>query len=330
MLLRGLDERGLTFFTNRTSRKGDELRANPRAAVVAPLVGARAAGADRGRRRGDRRTTSRRRTGQTRPRGSQIAAWASPQSQPLSGRDELDARVAEAEERFAGGDVPLPPFWGGYRLVPDERRVLDAPRQPAPRPRPLRPRARRLAPRATRAVVDVLRRRERAVRVHALGVPEHVALRAGEPRRVDLRAHLARCRTGRVKLKSCTHGTTSTSPPAQRELEAPERAGDRRSGRRARILRARARPGRTATGRSSRTPCRGTAPSAAGSGRSRGHAPRRARRPRPRRGRRSGSSRPRRVAQERRDRLALRERAAVPVDGARRRRRRTGSARSRT
>jgi len=55
---------------------------------------------------------------QSRPRSSQLAAWASPQSQRLSGRDELDIRVAEAEERFAGVDVPLPPFWGGYRLVP--------------------------------------------------------------------------------------------------------------------------------------------------------------------------------------------------------------------
>ncbi len=54
----------------------------------------------------------------TRPRGSQVAAWSSPQSRLLSGRDELEARVDETEERFAGGDVPLPPFWGGYRLLP--------------------------------------------------------------------------------------------------------------------------------------------------------------------------------------------------------------------
>ena len=55
----------------------------------------------------------------TRPRGSRLAAWASPQSQPLESRSELDALVASVEERFTGVEVPLPPFWGGYRLVPE-------------------------------------------------------------------------------------------------------------------------------------------------------------------------------------------------------------------
>jgi pyridoxamine 5'-phosphate oxidase len=55
---------------------------------------------------------------ETRPRGSQLAAWASRQSQPLGARDELEARVDEAEDRFAGVDVPLPSFWGGYRILP--------------------------------------------------------------------------------------------------------------------------------------------------------------------------------------------------------------------
>jgi pyridoxamine 5'-phosphate oxidase len=118
VLLRGLDERGLTFFTNRASRKGDELRSNPRAAVaihwwelgrqvrvegvVEEISGEESAA-----------------YWSTRPRASQIAAWASPQSTPLADRAELDARVSDATERFAGRDVPLPHFWGGYRLVPE-------------------------------------------------------------------------------------------------------------------------------------------------------------------------------------------------------------------
>ena len=118
VLLRGLDDRGLTFFTNRTSRKADELRANPRAAaaihwwelgrqvrvegVVEDLSSAESAA-----------------YWETRPRGSQIAAWASPQSQQLADRAALDALVAEVHSLFAGQEVPLPPFWGGYRLVPE-------------------------------------------------------------------------------------------------------------------------------------------------------------------------------------------------------------------
>ena len=118
VLLRGLDERGLTFFTNRTSRKGDELRANPRAAVALHWweLGRQA------RVEGDVEEISPAESTAywiTRPRRSQIAAWASPQSRPLTDRAALDALVEKAEQRFADEDVPLPPFWGGYRLVPD-------------------------------------------------------------------------------------------------------------------------------------------------------------------------------------------------------------------
>ena len=118
VLLRELDEHGLTFFTNRTSRKGEELRRNPRAAVAIHWW-------ELGRQvrvEGDVDEMSAEESTEywkTRPRGSQIAAWASPQSQPLGGRSELDARVADIEERFGGVEVPLPPFWGGYRLVPE-------------------------------------------------------------------------------------------------------------------------------------------------------------------------------------------------------------------
>jgi pyridoxamine 5'-phosphate oxidase len=118
VLLRGIDARGLTFFTNRTSRKGDELRRNPRAAVAIHWW-------ELGRQirvEGAVDEVSQAESAaywETRPRGSQIAAWASPQSRPLVDRDELEARVADAEERFGAAAVPLPPFWGGYRLRPE-------------------------------------------------------------------------------------------------------------------------------------------------------------------------------------------------------------------
>jgi pyridoxamine 5'-phosphate oxidase len=116
VLLHEVDDRGVTFFTNRTSRKGDELDANPYAAAVLHWW-------DLGRQvriEGPvERTTDAESLEywRTRPRGSRLAAWASRQSRPLSGRDELEARVGEMELRF-DDDVPLPPFWGGYRLLP--------------------------------------------------------------------------------------------------------------------------------------------------------------------------------------------------------------------
>jgi pyridoxamine 5'-phosphate oxidase len=118
VLLRDLDGLGLTFFTNRTSRKGDELRANPRAAIVLHWW-------ELGRQvrvEGSVEEISLEESAAywaTRPRGSQIAAWASPQSRPLTDRAALDARVTETEEHFDGQGVPLPPFWGGYRLIPE-------------------------------------------------------------------------------------------------------------------------------------------------------------------------------------------------------------------
>ena len=118
VLLRGIDDRGLAFFTNRASRKADELRQNPRAAIVLHWW-------ELGRQvrvEGAVVVVDHEESAAywcTRPRASQIAGWASPQSKPLDGRSDLDARVAAAESRFAGGEVPLPPFWGGYRLVPE-------------------------------------------------------------------------------------------------------------------------------------------------------------------------------------------------------------------
>ena len=117
VLLRGMDERGLAFFTNRTSLKGRQLEANPRAAVVFHWF-------ELGRQvRVEGTVAEVSETDSTaywnsRPRASRIAGWASPQSQPLADRSDLDERVSEVEQRFAGTDVPLPSFWGGYRLMP--------------------------------------------------------------------------------------------------------------------------------------------------------------------------------------------------------------------
>ena len=118
VLLRGLDEHGLTFFTNRTSRKGEDLHRNPRAAVAIHWweLGRQVRVEGAVVELSAQESTV---YWKTRPRGSQLAAWASPQSQPLESRSELDALVAGVEERFAGVEVPLPPFWGGYRLVPE-------------------------------------------------------------------------------------------------------------------------------------------------------------------------------------------------------------------
>ena len=118
VLLRGISGGGLVFFTNRHSRKGRELAANPRCAAVLRwddvhrhvcLTGAAEATTDE---ESDAYFASR-------PRASRIGAWASPQSEVLADRTELEARVAEAEARFPDDDVPRPPHWGGYRIVPD-------------------------------------------------------------------------------------------------------------------------------------------------------------------------------------------------------------------
>ena len=117
VLFRGPDEHGITFFTNRTSRKGDELASNPYAAAVIHWweLGRQVRIEGSVQRTSDAESRA---YWETRPRGSQLAAWSSMQSRQLRGRDELEARVRESTQRFVDGDVPLPPFWGGYRIVP--------------------------------------------------------------------------------------------------------------------------------------------------------------------------------------------------------------------
>jgi pyridoxamine 5'-phosphate oxidase len=118
VLLRGVDARGLTFFTNHSSRKADELETNPWAAATLHWW---ALGRQVRVEGGVERTTDAESEAywSTRPRGSQLAAWASRQSRTLRDTEELAERVADADARFAGADVPLPPFWGGYRILPD-------------------------------------------------------------------------------------------------------------------------------------------------------------------------------------------------------------------
>jgi pyridoxamine 5'-phosphate oxidase len=118
VLLKGVDERGFVVFTNHESRKARELDANPRAALVFlwPSLGRQV------RVEGTVERTGRdevERYFATRPRGSQLGAWASPQSSVIPDRETLDAFVAAAEERFGDADIPAPPFWGGYRVRPD-------------------------------------------------------------------------------------------------------------------------------------------------------------------------------------------------------------------
>jgi pyridoxamine 5'-phosphate oxidase len=120
VLLKAVDERGFVFFTNFNSRKGRQLAANPQAALlfhwkflmegvqvkiegtVEPVSAAEA----------DDYFS-------VRPRGSQVGAWASLQSEPLASRELFEQRVAEVEKRYEGMDVPRPPHWSGFRIVPE-------------------------------------------------------------------------------------------------------------------------------------------------------------------------------------------------------------------
>jgi pyridoxamine 5'-phosphate oxidase len=117
VLLKGFDERGFAFYTNRESRKARELRSNPRAALVFnwQLLHRQVRVEGDVERVSDEESQA---YWATRPRPSQIAAWASPQSTVVAGRDELDRLYAETAARLGDRELPLPPFWGGYRLVP--------------------------------------------------------------------------------------------------------------------------------------------------------------------------------------------------------------------
>lgn len=119
VLLRGFDEQGCTVFTSYDSRKGADLAANPYGSILCSWVPVLRQVHLRGPVVEVPRAESEAYFA-TRPRGSQLAAWASHQSSVIEDRAELEERFAEAEQRFAGVEVPCPPYWGGYRLVPEE------------------------------------------------------------------------------------------------------------------------------------------------------------------------------------------------------------------
>ncbi len=118
VLVKDATERGFSFYTNLESRKARELAENPWATLVFHWAvlqrQVRIEGLVERLPEAEAETYWR-----TRPRGSQLGAWVSTQSAPLDERANLLARVEEARRRFGGGEVPLPPFWGGYRLVPE-------------------------------------------------------------------------------------------------------------------------------------------------------------------------------------------------------------------
>ena len=119
VLLKGCDERGLVFHTNYESRKARDLAENPRAAALLywTEIGRQARIEGRVARVAEAESEAYFRT---RPVGAQLGAWASwRQSEVIAGRDVLEERVDAYRAEYAGGEVPLPPFWGGYRLAPD-------------------------------------------------------------------------------------------------------------------------------------------------------------------------------------------------------------------
>jgi pyridoxamine 5'-phosphate oxidase len=116
VLLKGIDDRGLVFFTSYASNKGQQLEANPRASACLFWVllerQVRVTGSVAKVTRAETEAYFR-----SRPRESQLGAWASHQSAVLTGREELEARLAEVRARYGEGEIPCPPHWGGYRLV---------------------------------------------------------------------------------------------------------------------------------------------------------------------------------------------------------------------
>jgi pyridoxamine 5'-phosphate oxidase len=117
VLLKSHDAGGFVFYTNRTSRKGSDLAAVARACLTFPWYALQRQVIIEGRVE-PLSTSESEPYFRSRPRGSQLGAWASRQSTVIGSRDELEKRYAELEQRWAGQPVPMPEFWGGYLVVP--------------------------------------------------------------------------------------------------------------------------------------------------------------------------------------------------------------------
>lgn len=118
VLLKAVSERGFVFFTNYGSEKGRQLERNPKGALNLFWVQLER----QIRIEGEVEKTSREESEEyfhSRPAGSQLGAWASSQSEVIADREALDASLSEVTDRFAGGEIPLPPRWGGYRVKPE-------------------------------------------------------------------------------------------------------------------------------------------------------------------------------------------------------------------
>lgn len=117
VLLKYFDHQGFVFYTNYGSRKAAELEENPKAALLFPWIGLNRQVIVQGEVTRVSQTESLRYFA-SRPRGSQLGAWVSEQSRVISSRGLLEQKVAEIKRKFGDGEVPLPSFWGGYRVVP--------------------------------------------------------------------------------------------------------------------------------------------------------------------------------------------------------------------
>jgi pyridoxamine 5'-phosphate oxidase len=117
VLLKDLDSQGLVFYTNFASRKGQQIAGNPRVSLLFPWLHLERQVSINGE--ASRISTAESlRYFVTRPLGSRLGAWTSPQSQVITSRAILEAKLAQMQEKFSSGEIPLPSFWGGYRVRP--------------------------------------------------------------------------------------------------------------------------------------------------------------------------------------------------------------------